>query len=563
MQQVYVRQRNYDQAIESLQRALKLTRELPDRHLEMRTWGSLGIVYLDQGQREKAIASYQQALAIAQELGDRRAEGQASEGIGLCYLSLGPGDASLRSDPDRYARAIAAFQHSLSIARELKDASAQEIALNNLGVAYRNSGEYRKSIEYFQEALTFAQELRNELEQARGLNNLGKAYFSMYEYTRALKYFQQSLAIAQKIQHPELELDVLGTMGEIYHYLGDYQQAWQSYQRALRISRYLNDRHTEGRLLNLLGAIYRISGNYEKSIEYRQQSLAIAQKFKDYHWQITNLNDLGIVYSQLNQLSRALEYYQQGLQIDRKQKKRVAEGRLLGSIGLVYLQQGRYPEAIKVLEQGLAIGQKVQDNRRFEASFLVSLGIAFNFSDRPEEAERSLRQAMQIYESLRAGLEDRYKVSLFDIQSDAYANLQQVLIAQNRPEAALEIAERGAHPCICRPAGTTNLWGLRYSSIRNIAPHAGGYPANCQTAKLYNRRVFNCLTHRAFHLGDSTDGGDRLPPGETVSNSTRSNQGWCCFRSPSEANLKCEFDGNHYGYPQLFPHRWFSGRSHF
>ncbi|MCL6434280.1 MAG: CHAT domain-containing protein [Leptolyngbyaceae cyanobacterium HOT.MB2.61] len=442
-QQVYVRQRDYDRAIESLQRALKLTWELGDRYLEMQTWGSLGGVYLDQGQMEKSVASYQNALAIARELGDRRAEGQASEGIGLAYLSSWPSDANREPTLNRYAKAIAAFQHSLSIARALKDASAQETALNNLGVAYRRSGEYRKSIAYFQAALTLAQELRDEVEQARVLNNLGKAYSALYEYAQALKHFQQSLAIAQTVKHPELELDVLGRLGDLYHHLGDYSQAWQSYQRALRISQYLNDRHTEGRLLNLLGAIYRISGNYEKSIEYRQRSLAIAQEFKDYHWQITNLNDLGTVYSQLNQLSKALEYYQRGLQIAQKQKTRAAEGRLWGSIGLVYLQQGKYPEAVEVLEKGLAIVQEVQDNRRFEASFLISLGIAFNFSNRLEEAERTLRQAMQIHEFLRAGLEDRYKVSLFDIQSDVYENLQQVLVAQNRPEAALEISERG------------------------------------------------------------------------------------------------------------------------
>ncbi len=195
-QQVYVRQRDYDRAIESLQRALKLTWELGDRYLEMRTWGSLGGVYLDQGQMEKSVASYQNALAIARELGDRRAEGQASEGIGLVYLSSWPSDANREPTLNRYAKAIAAFQHSLGIARELKDASAQETALSNLGVAYRSSGEYRKSIAYFQAALTLAQELRDEVEQARVLNNLGKAYSALYEYAQALKHFQQSLAIA-------------------------------------------------------------------------------------------------------------------------------------------------------------------------------------------------------------------------------------------------------------------------------------------------------------------------------------------------------------------------------
>ena len=46
---------------------------------------------------------------------------------------------------------------------------------------------------------------------------------------------------------------------------------------------------------------------------------------------------------------------------------------------------------------------------------------------------------------MRAGLgsHDRFKVSVFERQSGTYRQLQKVLIALNRPEAALEIAERG------------------------------------------------------------------------------------------------------------------------
>jgi CHAT domain-containing protein len=59
------------------------------------------------------------------------------------------------------------------------------------------------------------------------------------------------------------------------------------------------------------------------------------------------------------------------------------------------------------------------------------------------EAEKKLLTALEVLESLRAGLDDTYKVSIFDTQVLTYTLLQQVLVAQSKPEAALEIAERG------------------------------------------------------------------------------------------------------------------------
>jgi CHAT domain-containing protein len=54
-------------------------------------------------------------------------------------------------------------------------------------------------------------------------------------------------------------------------------------------------------------------------------------------------------------------------------------------------------------------------------------------------------EGIKVWESLRAGLGDRDtdKVSIFEEQARTYRTLQKVLIAQNQPLSALEIAERG------------------------------------------------------------------------------------------------------------------------
>ena len=59
-------------------------------------------------------------------------------------------------------------------------------------------------------------------------------------------------------------------------------------------------------------------------------------------------------------------------------------------------------------------------------------------------AERTLLEGIKVYESLRGReLKDSEKVSIFETQRGIYDNLQKVLIAQNKTDTALEIAERG------------------------------------------------------------------------------------------------------------------------
>jgi CHAT domain-containing protein len=58
-------------------------------------------------------------------------------------------------------------------------------------------------------------------------------------------------------------------------------------------------------------------------------------------------------------------------------------------------------------------------------------------------AEKSLFAAINLWESLRPGLSDENKVSLFETQSITYRFLQESLVAQNKTDLALEISERG------------------------------------------------------------------------------------------------------------------------
>ncbi|MBD3886590.1 tetratricopeptide repeat protein [Phormidium tenue FACHB-886] len=104
---------------------------------------------------------------------------------------------------------------------------------------------------------------------------------------------------------------------------------------------------------------------------------------------------------------------------------------------------GQSAQARDYYQQSLVIAREIGD-RRDEGGTLNDVGVIQLWLGQAEAAATTLLDAIDVLESIRtAELTDADKVSLFDTQAHTYRFLQQALIAQNQPEAALAISERG------------------------------------------------------------------------------------------------------------------------
>ncbi|MBD2215642.1 CHAT domain-containing protein [Calothrix sp. FACHB-1219] len=423
---------DYPKAIEYFQQHLAIAREIKDTFGEGAALGNLGLAYGALGDYPKAIEYFQQNLAIAQEIKDRLGESAALGNLGLAYKALGD-----------YPKAIEYQQQSLAIAREIKDRLGEGAALGNLGIAYFQLGDYPKAIEYQQQRLAIAKEIKDRLGEGQALGNLGIAYFQLGDYPKAIEYQQQRLAIAKEIKDRLGEGQALGNLGNAYYALGDYPTAIDYEQQSLAIAKEIKNRLGEGTVLGNLGNAYYALGDYPTAIDYQQQRLAIAREIKDRLGEGQVLGNLGIAYYALGDYPTAIEYYEQSLAIAKQIKDRLGESQALGNLGNAYISLGDYPKAIDYQQQRLAIAKEIKD-KLGEGQSLNNLGYAFYKQGNLSAAEKTLYEGIQVYESLRGKkLADTNKISLFDTQSNTYRTLQQVLIAQNKTDAALEIAERG------------------------------------------------------------------------------------------------------------------------
>ncbi|MBD2336549.1 CHAT domain-containing protein [Calothrix sp. FACHB-156] len=423
---------DYPKAIDYLQQSLVIAQGMKDRLGEGKSLGNLGLAYYALGDYPKAIEYYQQSLAIAWEMKDRLGEGKFLGNLGLAYYALGD-----------YPKAIEYHQQTLAISREIRDRLAEANSLGNLGLAYNALADYPKAIDYYQQTLAISREIKDRLVEATTLGHLGFTYFSLGDYPKAIEYHQQTLAISREIKDRLGEANSLGNLGIVYYELGDYNKAIEYYSSSLAISQQIKDRKGEGKSLGNLGNVYYVLGEYNKAIEYHSKSLAISQQIKDRKGEEQSLGNLGNVYYVLGEYNKAIEYHSKSLAISQQIKDPLATAKTLGNLGNAYHSLKDYKKAIEYHQQSLVIFKQIKDPLG-EGRTLNNLGLAFYKQGNFPAAEQILYQAITLKESLRdKKLTDTNKVSFFDTQSNTYRTLQQVFIAQNKTDAALEIAERG------------------------------------------------------------------------------------------------------------------------
>ena len=428
-------EKEFEAALKLFQQALTIFQEIQDIENTVSVMKQITTTYSDLGNYPKAIDYLQQSLTIARSRQNHQEEADILQSLGLVYLE------SLN-----YPKAIDYLQQSLTIARKTKDWKLESLALGLLGNTYHHLGNFSKAIEFQEQGLAIIPKIEGyeaEIRRTAKLIDLANSYRNLGNFPKTIDYLEQGLRIARKFKSREFEKDGLIGMGSIYIYLGDFPRAIDYLQQALAITRETKNRRYEGMVLANLGVAYNGMRDYAKGIEYQKQALVIMRQFNDLNGEIVALITLGFAHRNQGEYLTAIDYLQQSLAIIQKIKSHYGESTALGNLGFTYVNLGDYPKAIRYLQQAVAIARETKE-RGNEGWALSSLGYIFYKQGNFANSEKTLVEAMKVLESLRdKRLDDTNKISLFDTQRDTYRTLQQVLIAQNKINPALEIAERG------------------------------------------------------------------------------------------------------------------------
>ncbi|NJK37683.1 MAG: CHAT domain-containing protein [Oscillatoriales cyanobacterium RM2_1_1] len=376
------------QALEKLQAALLLFRELGDKQGEAPTLLGIGRIYEVLGDPQKALEFYNLALPLHQTIGDSIGEAANLNNIGGLYDALGESQ-----------KALEFYNQSLRLFQALEDREGEATTLNNLGHIHSGLGEKQKALEFYNQSLRLLQALGDSQGEAITLNNIGNVYNAIGEKQDALEFLYQSLALSRAVGN-RTEAAILNNIGLVYASLGERQKALDFYNQALSVKRALGDSRGEATTLNNIGTLYDALGEPQKAVEFHDQALSLRRAVGDTRGEATTLNNLGLVYDTLGEPQKALEFYNQALSLRRAVGDPRGEATTLNNIGTIYFSLEEQQKALEFFSQSLPLSRAVGD-RALEALSLTNIAVLERSRGKLEAALQNIEAAIAILEDLR------------------------------------------------------------------------------------------------------------------------------------------------------------------
>jgi CHAT domain-containing protein/Tfp pilus assembly protein PilF len=416
-----------------------------------------GQLFLESKYKE-ALQASEEALKIYQQLQDVQGVATATENLSGLNYHLGD-----------YRKAVKYGRYSLQAARRIEDKDGMSRAFALLGGSYLFQGRSERSLFYHTQSLKLAQELGDVHGEIRALGNLGQVLAATGKYVDALKRIEQALArlylephAGNDIFHVRLQ----NLQGVVYRVVGEHELANQSFRASLRKAQEIGDSMGISQSLINLGIGLLLQKKYEEAMGCFDDSLKIKELIGDPKGQGLALHNLGQCYEHLGRNEEAIKHFRRSLEIARQIDHREGEWQALGSIGIIYLKLKQPEQARQYLMDALRVARAVADNADV-GEIYRQLAHVFIETKQYADAVSLLKESIAPAETIRfnLGIEENFKISIFERHVEAYRELQWALAEQGANEEALEIAERGR----ARALAETLIYRIRKRKLEEVS----------------------------------------------------------------------------------------------
>src|SRR5271166_416914 len=269
------------------------------------------------------------------------------------------------------------------------------VELNNIGVIYKEGGDFEQSIKYYEQALDWRRRTKDRSGEAVTLDNIGQSYLGMRQFDKALAYFNEALPIRREVKDRRGEGVTMSNIANVYMGKEQYTKAIEIYEKALLILQQAGAQEDEASALAGLGGAYTMLSRYDKAAEILEQALILARQTKNRRVEVAILNNLGQTYESQGKYDIAASTLNQALAIFRELKDLDGEAHGLAGVGVALIGQGEYQKAIGYLEAALTVLDQL-GSAGGEAMILNNLSGAYEKIGQPAKALAALERAVTL-----------------------------------------------------------------------------------------------------------------------------------------------------------------------
>jgi tetratricopeptide (TPR) repeat protein len=182
---------------------------------------------------------------------------------------------------------------------------ARSAALMGMGGLAYASGVFREALRFQEEAVELLQASDRELDMARALDQAGMAARQSMDLEKARSLHAEALKILRRLGSAAEQALCLNNLGVVALFCGDFQTALFDHKRALWLRDQAGDVRGQASSLNNLGQVARFLGNLAAARTAMEEGLKLRRQLAD-HWGVAGSQvNLAAVHARLSDLPAA------------------------------------------------------------------------------------------------------------------------------------------------------------------------------------------------------------------------------------------------------------------
>lgn len=269
----------------------------------------------------------------------------------------------------------------IKLADEIEDYKGKVVLLNIMGTAKRNRGKFDEARKFHLKALEIARNKDLKNEEVAALNNLGVVWRRMDQLKQAAQYHNEALKIATEIGDTDAIAISCNGLGNINLTLKKYDVARGMFERALEMQLKIKSDLGVAINYNNLGVIAERMGKNDDAIEYYKKSLIYNKKISSTRGQAINYECMANIYREMGQNEKAISLYKKAIEINTLQSDAFYMCSVLVNLGHTYIHVGKLEEAERNLKQGLEMALKIKANTTIQLAYTQLSDLAVSRND--------------------------------------------------------------------------------------------------------------------------------------------------------------------------------------
>ena len=443
--------------------------------LKKSKWGNLnnlGVYYVGKGLYNEALNYYLKSVELQNEINDPESIGLSYNNIGYAYMNLG-----------EIPKAIKYYNLSLKTHEKINNLPGIAMALGNLAYQYQMLGDIAKAIELNHECLKIKEKVLRSSKSAskisdakKGLattfNNLGVIYKDQGEYALALEYYEKSLRLEEEIKNKAGMASSYNNIGNFYKTIGipncnkskeeckkeSLKRSFEYYNKSLELHTANGNKQGIGMALNNIAFNYQESGDIncigtenqckseglQKALVLHRRVLKLREEIGDKQKISTTLNNLAFCLLKLEQYEAALDT---GLLSLQKAKEIGYPERILApasTLKKIYAKLGMHEKALEMYELHISLKDSISNESNKKAANKQQLKYEFEKKEAQIRAEQEQQELIYEEEQRRTAMRFEFESAQQKLSSEK--EKQEIFYLENakRNKLAAEFEKKKA-----------------------------------------------------------------------------------------------------------------------